>query len=103
MGFRKALEKLVTDFAINQNSDNDDKILGMSLHNRIETYFKDSDAKTALMACKWLGNHETHHVNCNTAEDLQLLEDLIEDTLFYIHREIRHKKAEHINNMKGTK
>lgn len=103
MGFRKALEKLITDFAINQNPDDTDKILGMSLHNRIETYFKDSDAKTALMACKWLGNNETHYENCNTDEDLQLFEDLIEDTLFYIHREIRHKKAEEINNTKGIK
>lgn len=103
MGFRKALEKLVTDFAIKQNNDDTEKILNMSLHNRIETYFKDSDAKTALMACKWLGNNETHYENCNDEQDLQLFEDLIEDTLYYIHREIRHEKAEHINNTKGQK
>lgn len=102
MGFRKALEKLVTDFAINQNRDDIDKILGMSLHNRIETYFKNSDAKTALMACKWLGNNETHYENCNTDEDLQLFENLINDTLYYIDREIRNKKAEYINDTKGT-
>lgn len=103
MGFRKALEKLVTDFAIKQNENDANKILGMSLHNRIETYFKDSDAKTALMACKWLGNNETHYENCNDEQDLQLFEDLIEDTLYYIHRKIRHKQAEHINNTKGQK
>lgn len=103
MGFRKALEKLVTDFVINQNPDDIDKIRRMTLHNRIETYFKDSDLKSDLMACKRLGNNEAHYENCNTDDDLQLFEDLIEDTLYYIHREIRHKKAEHINNMKGTK
>lgn len=103
MGFRKALEKLVTDFVINRNPDDKDKILKMSLHARIENYFKESDAKTALMACKWLGNNETHYENCNDGEDLQLFEDLIEDTLYYIHREIRHQKAEHINNVKGRK
>lgn len=103
MGFRKALEKLVTDFAIKQNPNETDKILSMSLHNRIEVYFKHSDAKTSLMACKWLGNNETHYENCNTHDDLQLFEDLIEDTLYYIHREIRHKKAENINNTKGIK
>lgn len=75
----------------------------MSLHNRIETYFNDSDAKDALIACKWIGNNETHYKNYNTDEDLQLFEDLIEDTLYYIRREIRHKKAEDINNTKGTK
>ena len=55
------------------------------------------------MACKWLGNNETHYENCNDGQDLQLFEDLIEDTLYYIHREIRHKQAEHINNTKGQK
>lgn len=103
MGFRKALEQLVTDFVINQNCNDTDKILKMTLHNRIETYFKDSDVKTVLMACKCLGNNETHYENCNTDKDLQLFEDLIEDTLFYIRREIRHKKAEHINSTKGIK
>ena len=103
MGFRKALEKLVTDFAINRNPNDKDKILKMFLHTRIEHYFKESDAKTALMACKWLGNNETHYENYNDDKDLQLFEDLIEDTLYYIHREIRHQKAEYINNTKGNK
>ena len=103
MGFRKALEKLVTDFAINRNPNDKYKILKMSLHTRIEHYFKESDAKTALMACKWLGNNETHYENYNDDKDLQLFEDLIEDTLYYIHREIRHQKAEYINNTKGNK
>lgn len=76
---------------------------GETLHKCIKKYFRNSDAKTALMACKWLGNNETHYENCNDEQDLQLFEDLIKDTLYYIHREIRHQKAEHINNMKGSK
>lgn len=103
MGFRKALEQLVTDFAINKHPDEKEKILAMSLHNRIESYFRDSDAKTALMACKWLGNNETHYENCNTKEDIVLFEGLIEDTLYYIHRELREEKAQSINEAKGKK
>lgn len=103
MGFRKALEQLVTDFAINKHLAEKDKILAMSLHNRIENYFRDSDAKTALMACKWLGNNETHYENCNTKEDVVLFEGLIEDTLYYIHRELREEKARDINEAKGKK
>lgn len=103
MGYRKALEQLVTDFAINKYPDEKDKILAMSLHNRIESYFHDSDAKTALMACKWLGNNETHYENCNTKEDIVLFEELIEDTLYYIHRELRNEKAQSINEAKGKK
>lgn len=103
MGFRKALEQLITDFAINKHPAEKDKILGMSLHNRIESYFHDSDAKAALMACKWLGNNETHYENCNTKEDIILFEELIEDTLYYIHRELRKEKAHDINVAKGKK
>lgn len=103
MGFRKALEKLVTDFVIIQNPNDTNKILKMSLYNRIKTYFEDSNLKTDLMACTRLGNNEAHYKNCNTDEDLRLFEGLIKDTLYYIQREIRHKKAEHINDMKGTK
>lgn len=103
MGYRKALEQLVTDFAINKHPDEKEKIFAMSLHNRIERYFRDSDAKTALMACKWLGNNETHYENCNTKEDIVLFEGLIEDTLYYIHRELREEKARSINEAKGKK
>lgn len=106
MGFRKALERLVKDYSIHIHPDDEEWIKSdreATLHKCIEKYFKNSDAKTALMACKWLGNNETHYENCNDEQDLQLFEDLIEDTLYYIHREIRNEKAEHINNMKGQK
>ena len=106
MGFRKALEKLVKDYSIYSHREDEKWIRTnrkATLHKCIEKYFKDSDAKTALMACKWIGNNETHYENCNTDEDLELFEGLIEDVLYYIHREIRNKKAESINDMKGTK
>ena len=67
----------------------------------IEEYFKNSDAKTALLAAKWLGNNETHYVNNNDEKCIQLLENLIEDTIYHIHRELREKKAIQINANKG--
>lgn len=101
MGYRKAIEQLVTDFAINRHPSEKDKILEMSLHMRIENYFRDSDAKTGLMACKWIGNSETHYENYNTKEDITLFEGLIEDILYYIRRELREEKARCINEAKG--
>ena len=62
MGFRKAIEYLVKDFAISENPNKRSSIEASSLHSCIENYFKDSDARTALLACKWLGNNETHYV-----------------------------------------
>lgn len=89
MGLRKALEMLVTDYAIKRNPSEESKIVNMSLHNRIENYFNDSDAKTSLLACKYLGNNETHYSNNNSEEDIVLLEDLVEDIIYYINRESR--------------
>ena len=103
MGFRKAIEYLVKDFAISENPDKQSAIESSTLHSCIETYFKDSDARTDLLACKWLGNNETHYVNSNDSDDVRLLENLIEDTLYYIHRELRNKKAIQVNNNKGQK
>lgn len=96
MGFRKALEHLVKDYAIFKNPEERKKIESMKLHNCIEEYFNDSDAKNALMACKILGNNETHFVNDNDENDIHLFEDLIEDTIYYIHREFRNEKATQI-------
>jgi len=101
MGFRKSLEYLVKDFAIYENPEDKEKIESMKFHNCIEEYFKNSDAKTALLAAKWLGNNETHYVNNNDEKCIQLLENLIEDTIYHIHRELREKKAIQINANKG--
>lgn len=103
MGYRKALETLVKDYAIYKAPENEESIKADSLHHCIEVYFNDSDAKTALMACKWLGNNETHYVNDNTDEDLLLFDDLIQDTLYYICRELRHIEAEDIIARKGRR
>ena len=103
MGFRKAIEYLVKDFAISENPNKRSSIEASSLHSCIENYFKNSDARTALLACKWLGNNETHYVNSNDSDDVSLLENLIEDTLYYIHREQRNKIAIQVNNNKGQK
>lgn len=103
MGFRKAIEQLVTDYAVFRNPSDESKIIGMSLHNRIEKYFKDSEAKDSLLACKWIGNSEAHYDNDNSDGDLYLLEELIGDTLHYINRELRREKAVDINNRKGKR
>lgn len=102
-GFRKAIEQLVTDYAILENPNDKEKILKMHLHDRIEKYFNKSDAKEALMACKWIGNNETHYDNHNSEEDLFLLEELIDDVIHYISRELRRKQAIRVNNINGKR
>lgn len=93
MGLRKALELLVTDYILTRNPGDKSKIIKMSLHSRIVNYFKDSDAKTSLLACKYLGNNETHYDNSNSMGDIVLLGNLIDDVIYYIKRELRGERA----------
>lgn len=102
MGYRKAIEYLVKDYAIKENPGEQAVIENKTLHNCIVDYFKNSEAKDALLACKWIGNDETHYVNNNTIEELFLCEQLIEDVLHYIRREQRQKRAQQVNLTKGT-
>lgn len=49
MGFWKAIEHLVKDYAIYRKPNEAEQIKNKSLHDCIETYFDESDAKTALL------------------------------------------------------
>ena len=99
MGFRKALECLVKDYASQKNPDKKDEIIAKSLHNCIIDYFGDFEGKEEMLACKWIGNNETHYLNENKSEDFNLFEGFIEDIIYYIHREIRKTAATQINQI----
>lgn len=101
MGFRKAVEYLVTDFAIKMHPEENDKIISMSLHNRIEKYISDDDVRETLLACKLLGNNEVHYDNSNTSDDMVLFEELICDVTRYIGRALRQVRVEEINKTKA--
>lgn len=61
MGYRKALEFLVKDYAIYKNPDNSDKISSMSLAQCIDKYIQPSMIKNLAKASAWIGNDETHY------------------------------------------
>lgn len=100
MGFRKAIEYLVKDYAIKKRPEDSEQIKKISLHKCIEKYFEDADTEMALLGAKHLGNNEVHYTNNNSTEDLILLEQLIDDILYYIKRELRLAKAKEISESK---
>lgn len=100
MGFRKAIEYLVKDYAIKKRPEDSEQIKKISLHKCIEKYFEDADTESALLGAKHLGNNEVHYTNSNSAEDLILLEQLIDDILYYIKRELRLAKVKEISESK---
>lgn len=103
MGFRKAVEYLVTDFAIKMHPEENDKIISMSLHNRIEKYISDDDVKRTLLACRLLGNNEVHYNNNNTSADMILFGDLISGVISYIGRALRKVRVDEINKTKASR
>lgn len=61
MGYRKALECLVKDFAISVHPEEKDKIPPLPLAQCIEKYLDSPKLKNLAKASAWLGNDETHY------------------------------------------
>lgn len=62
MGYRKALEFLVKDYACFLKPDAVDKIPKASLAQCIRDYISDDRIKTLAIASAWIGNDETHYL-----------------------------------------
>lgn len=62
IGYRKAFEFLVKDYAIYLNPDNADKIANQNLTNCISDIFSEHE-KGIFERATWLGNDQTHYYN----------------------------------------
>lgn len=91
MGFRKALEFLIKDFASQEHPDRQDEIRRMSLGECIKTYI-DVDVQEFAERAAWLGNDETHYVRKWENKDIQDLKKLVELTMIEIRKCLARKK-----------
>lgn len=97
LGLRKALEFLVKDYALNLKKIPKDKLIKKNLHNCITEYFNSSpEIQDIAIACKMIGNNETHWNNQNTSEDIILMEKLIRILTQEIIKEVNVKQARNI-------
>lgn len=94
LGYRKALEFLVKDFAIQFNPDKDSSIKEITLANCIETYIDNKRIKTLAKASTWLGNDETHYVRKHEDYDIQHLKLFINSLVSFIDSEFSYLEAE---------
>lgn len=62
MGYRKALEFLVKDYAIYRVPDDEETIKALPLAKCIDKYIDNSRIKSLTQRSAWLGNDETHYV-----------------------------------------
>jgi len=88
VGYRKALEFLIKDYAILSNKDKEEHIKQIQLGPCINTYVNDTRVKKVAERAVWLGNDETHYVKKWEGKNLDDLKKLIVLTVHWIEMEL---------------
>ncbi len=96
MGYRKALEFLVKDFAINFHPEEVEKIKKQPLAQCIENFIDSPKIKTLSKASAWIGNDETHYCRQHEDYNIEHLKAFINAIVSYINSELELKKAEQL-------
>lgn len=65
MGYRKALEFLIKDYALSLSPSEETEILKAPLSACIKKFINDDRLKTLATASTWIGNDETHYIKKN--------------------------------------
>ena len=94
VGYRKALEFLIKDYAILNDPSNRDKIEKSLLGNVIKDYVADERIKLVAKRAVWLGNDETHYVRKWESKNIEDLIKVIDLTIHWIEIEILTKSIE---------
>jgi len=98
--YRKAIEYLVKDWAIQNNPDKIESIQKSWLGAVIKEYYKD-DLKDILERATWLGNDQAHYNRLFEEFDIQVLKELIDLIMVELDRE--YKKAHYIKMIESKK
>lgn len=83
-GYRKALEFLIKDYAIQLNPNNEAQIKQKPLAQVIKEYLPGDKLSIVSSRAVWLGNDETHYERRWIGKDLQDLKKLISATVHFI-------------------
>ena len=87
VGYRKALEFLIKDYAIGKEPSKRDEIEKKLLMPCIESYVDDSRIKAVAKRAVWLGNDETHYIRKWEGKNVEDLKRLIDLTIHWIEME----------------
>lgn len=93
MGYRKALEFLVKDYAAYNHPDKISEIESSFLSKCISTYIENGKIKALATASAWLGNDETHYIRKHQNYNLKDLKRFINTLVAFIEYELNYKEA----------
>ena len=88
MGYRKALEFLIKDFAIYKYPENTEDIIKCTLSNCITKYCTNDRIKTLATACAWIGNDECRYIRKHEDYSVESLKAFINATVTFIESEL---------------
>jgi len=94
VGYRKALEFLIKDYAILKVPTEKEKIEKKLLGTCISDYVDDTRIKSVAKRAAWLGNDETHYIRKWEGKNLEDLKKLIDLTVHWIEMETLTKSFE---------
>lgn len=100
MGYRKAIEYLVKDWAIQNKPEEKDKIKKSWLGTVIKGYYE-GDLKEILERATWLGNDQAHYNKLFEEFDINVLKELI--ALIVVELDRQYKNAHYIELIKSKK
>lgn len=90
MGYRKAIEYLVKDWAIQSNPGDKEQINKLWLGKVIDDYY-DGELKGILERATWLGNDQAHYNKLFEEYDLDVLKELIDLVMVELDRQFKMK------------
>ena len=91
IGYRKAIEFLLKDWAISEHPDERDKIAKMNLMDCVKNYIQDPSLKNGFARVVWLGNDETHYERVWKDKDIDDLKRLLKASLHKLNCELELK------------
>jgi len=100
MGYRKSIEYLVKDWAIQKHPDKKEIIEKSWLGGVIKDYYT-GDLKEILERATWLGNDQAHYNKLFEEYDIEILKELIDLIMVELDRE--YKKAHYIESIEKRK
>lgn len=88
IGYRKALEFLVKDYAISRNPNESVSIKSLNLSSCINKYIENPQIKNLATAATWIGNDETHYIKKNLDYNIEDMLAFIDVMVSFINTEL---------------